>query len=130
MVSATGIQQGDPVGPALFSLAIDELVRSLDAEFNVWYLDDGTIGYTPDKVYSCVQELAVAFQRAGLEINQKKCESIILSSTIEERRRTEAQYRRLLPELKVIDVASSTLLGAPLSEEGISAVVLQKAEDL
>ena len=42
LVSATGIQQGDPFGPALFSLGIDEVTREIDTELNVWYLDDGT----------------------------------------------------------------------------------------
>jgi len=42
--SATGVQQGDPLGPVLFSLAIHSLVKELLSTFNVWYLDDGTLG--------------------------------------------------------------------------------------
>ena len=42
--SATGIQQGDPFGPDQFSLGIDSIASRVDNEFNVWYLDDGTIG--------------------------------------------------------------------------------------
>ena len=42
--SATGVQQGDPLGPALFSLAIQSLVTTMSSEVNIWYLDDGTIG--------------------------------------------------------------------------------------
>ena len=42
--SAEGIQQGDPLGPMLFCLGIHDLVSSLSSEFNVFYLDDGTIG--------------------------------------------------------------------------------------
>jgi hypothetical protein len=57
LVSATGIQQGNPFGPAVFSLGIDDLIRRVDAEFNVWYLDDGSIADMPEKVFSCVQRL-------------------------------------------------------------------------
>ena len=48
LVSATGIQQGDPFGPALFSLGVDDLVREINAELNIWYLDDGTVGDSPE----------------------------------------------------------------------------------
>ena len=44
--SATGIQQGDPFGPALFALGIDSLIKDLDVEFNAWYLD--CLLYTSD----------------------------------------------------------------------------------
>ena len=41
--SQEGVQQGDPLGPLLFSLAINDLVKSLKSILNIWYLDDGTI---------------------------------------------------------------------------------------
>ena len=45
------IQQGDPMGPLLFSLVLCKLLRevkennfsSSDSLFDLWYLDDGTI---------------------------------------------------------------------------------------
>ena len=42
-----GIQQGDPIGPALFTLSVDEAARGVQSEFNVWYLDDATLGDSP-----------------------------------------------------------------------------------
>ncbi|XP_060804915.1 uncharacterized protein LOC132902733 [Amyelois transitella] len=42
--SATGCQQGDPLGPAIFSLAINSIIHGLNSKLNVWYLDDGTLG--------------------------------------------------------------------------------------
>ena len=42
--SKTGIQQGDPIGPALFALSFDEASRGVQSEFNVWYLDNATLG--------------------------------------------------------------------------------------
>ena len=44
--SEEGVQQGDPLGPFLFSLGIQDLVSSCKSEFNVWYLDDGTLAQT------------------------------------------------------------------------------------
>ena len=42
--SKEGIQQGDPLGPFLFSLVIQELVKSCESPLNIFYLDDGTLG--------------------------------------------------------------------------------------
>ena len=41
--SATGVQQGNSLSPALFALAIN-------ADLNIWYLDDGCIGGDPQTV--------------------------------------------------------------------------------
>jgi len=130
LVSATGIQQGDPFGPALFSLGIDSLTRRVNTEFNVWYLDDGTIGDSPEKVFSSLQRLIHDLREVGLEINQTKCELVIINHSREEKLRTEGLFRELLPELKVVHLSDSTLLGAPLSEGGISTAVRERQEDL
>ena len=49
--SETGIQQGDPIGPGLFALSVDEAARGVQSEFNVWYLDDATLGDSPERVH-------------------------------------------------------------------------------
>jgi len=69
-------------------------------------------------------------REVGLEINQKKCELVILNHSRDETLQTEGLFRSLLPELKVVSVADSSLLGAPLSVDGVSAAVLEKREDL
>ena len=128
--SATGIQQGDPFGPALFSLGIDSLVRRVDSELNVWYLDDGTIGDCPEKVISCVERLIGDLREVGLEINQRRCELVILNHTRPEAIRTEDLFRRVLPGLKIVPAAEACLLGTPLSEEGLSSAVRGRREDM
>ena len=52
--SARGIQQGDPLGPALFALAVHDLIQQVAAEVRqtcpdelsllAFYLDDGVVG--------------------------------------------------------------------------------------
>ena len=128
--SATGIQQRDPFCPDLFSLGIDSIASRVDTEFNVWYLDDGTIGDSPEEVLSCVRVLVDDLRRVGLEVNHSKCELLILNHTREDSLRTEGMFREIMPGLKVVQRSEATLLGAPRSGEGVSTVLSGKSEDL
>lgn len=44
LLSAASCQQSDPLGPDIFSLAIYHIIQNLYSNFNVWYLDNGTLG--------------------------------------------------------------------------------------
>lgn len=44
LLSAEGIQQGDPLGPLLFCLVLHQFLLPLKSPFCVAYLDDVTIG--------------------------------------------------------------------------------------
>ena len=67
ILSAKGIQQGDPLGHMLFCLGIHKLISPLSSDFNVFYLDDGTIG-------GKVEDLQVDLQLIGLFLNVDKSE--------------------------------------------------------
>ena len=71
--SATGVQQGDPLGPALFSLSIMSLTNSLSSPPNVWYLDDGTLGGTTEKVFADFSTILCRSSSLGLELNVHHC---------------------------------------------------------
>ena len=43
ILSQEGVQQGDPCGPFLFSLAILDLSKQMVSPGNIWYLDDSTL---------------------------------------------------------------------------------------
>ena len=43
VLSETGVQQGYPLGPVLFDLAVGEIAIGVRSPSNVWYMDDVTI---------------------------------------------------------------------------------------
>lgn len=80
MLSQRGCQQGDPCGPAIFCLGIHEMVESLQSEFNIWYMDDGSIGGAPDVVMNDLQTIIAKSAEIGLQLNFSKCEVKILGT--------------------------------------------------
>ena len=72
--SAKCAQQGDPLGPLLFCLAIQCVIKKLQSPLNVWYLDDGTIGGTATQVFSDFEIVKDESQKIGLEVTINKCE--------------------------------------------------------
>ena len=74
-----GVQQGDPLGPILFALALHPLVLRLNEEcsdllLNAWYLDDGTLVGPTDSVMHALEIIRDMSPELGLELNLSKCE--------------------------------------------------------
>jgi len=80
--SATGVQQGDPLGPALFALAIHRVTSEVKSDLNAWYLDDGCIGGDPQTVPRNAAIIRNGLSSVGLEINNSKCE-LLIAETIQ-----------------------------------------------
>ena len=112
--SAAGLQQGDPAGPALFSLTIDDLIKSLTSELNTWFLDDGTMGDSVDKVLGDLDRLLTGFPDLGAELNGGKCELSTINCTEDQRTNIIQLFQLCLPTIKIIPAEQLDLLGAPL----------------
>ena len=59
MLSAEGVQQGDPFGPLLVCLMIHPLVLQLQSELHLLYLDDGTLGGPEEEVLQDFDHIAI-----------------------------------------------------------------------
>ncbi|XP_026383543.1 uncharacterized protein LOC113279040 [Papaver somniferum] len=76
--STQGVQQGDPLGPLLFALALHTLIEKIASnctlDFNSWYLDDGTIAGDTLEVYKAFKILQDVGPSYGLHLNIAKTE--------------------------------------------------------
>ena len=77
MPSASGIQQGDPLGPAAFSFGIHDLISQIgDIDgilWNSWYLDDGLLIGTTSALAQAMNIISAAGPGIGLSVNPSKC---------------------------------------------------------
>ena len=76
--SFTGVQQGDPLGPLLYSIVLQALVTKIKLAFpeliaNLWFLDDGLIIGTPADLCSVLHLIGRDGQADGLHLNLNKC---------------------------------------------------------
>ena len=77
--STSGVQQGDPLGPLLFCLAIHSVLERITAECpslaaNAWYLDDGAVAGARDDVLRALRIIEEAGPSRGLYLNAAKSE--------------------------------------------------------
>ena len=77
--SCEGVQQGDPLGPFLFALGIQDIVKNMNSALNVFYLDDGTLGGEVETVLEDLLKFKEVVKSHGLELNPTKCEPFIVN---------------------------------------------------
>ena len=116
ILSAAGVQQGDPAGPLLYSLAEHVVVSRAWAALppdvaarlvKVYYLDDGTVVGPRADVRAFFDALVAASPAAGLTFNIRKCEVASLDSGAD---------AAAFPGMLCTPLAALTLLGSPCGD--------------
>ena len=131
--SMEGVQQGDPLGPFLFCLGIQDLINRCKSQYKCWFMDDGTMGDSPEVVLEDFIKILDAANSLGLEVNTEKCEIMLLQGhTISDSRAQEilAPFIQRAPDIQILKEEDLTLLGAPITEASIDGVLREKLEAL
>lgn len=109
ILSQCGPQQGDPLGPLLFCLPLQEILLKIKSPLTLGYLDDLTLGGQTESVVDDIRLIEQEGKLLGLTLNHKKCEVI-----------THSQNFILHPSLEGfsrVDGDEAVLLGAPLTTD-------------
>ena len=126
--SETGLQQGDPSGPALFSLGINDIIKKLKSEINLWYLDDSNMAGSPQVVLEDLRLLVTELNKIGLSINTSKCELMCLN--LADSISAINDFKVLLPDLTVTKIEDSVILGSPIAAQGVQKELNSKLTEL
>ena len=82
VLSAGGVQQGDPLGPLLFAAALQPLANDLRTrgglDLAVFYLDDGVLARDVGAVGLALQHIQRCGGELGLTLNLRKCEVVCM----------------------------------------------------
>jgi len=128
ILSSSGVQQGDPLGPALFSLILQPIILSLCSKLNCWYLDDRILGGLPKNVLADLQTIIRDTAEIGLKLNPSKCEIFIQNSP--NQNTILADFDKISPGIKKLHAINMTLLGASLTDFALKPALECKMDTL
>ena len=123
IASAEGMQQGDPLGPLGFSLAINGLITKLKSDLNCWYLDDGCLLGSFQDVQDDFNAILRNQDSFGLAINSSKCEIFDPFSL-------RSDDSNVFENARVLSTANASLLGSPLFFDSAKCLFLEKLQQM
>ena len=106
-ISQESYQQGDPLGPLLFFLAIHLLIVLCNSLLKMAFMGDVTVGGPAATVASDVAMIKAEGASRGLFLNDQKCESITPNG--------QPPDDALLGDFIQLTPTSATLLGGTIS---------------
>ena len=124
--SEQGVQQGDPLGPLLFSLVLNKVVSEItansvcaDLSYHAWYLDDGVLAGPRSAVLQALSIMQEIGPPNGLIVNFHKCEIF-----------SKHDVSLFPPEMKRSTHPNIVILGIPIGDKAFcSTFISEKHEE-
>ena len=112
IMSESGVQQGDPLGPLLFCLVLQKVLSAIasdpncfDLLFHAWYIDDGVIAGSKQAIVQALSIIQDLGPPLGLVINSLKCEL-----------NGDCDLQPFPSEMKKCNAFNFEILGAPIGD--------------
>ena len=118
--SEEGVQQGDPLGPLLFCLAVQPLLDKCKCEYKTGYLDDLGMGDSVPRLLEEIHSLESDALLLGLTLNHSKCEVVGLSQS------GLSLWQASGLKFGVVTGEAASFLGSPLGSKGLDEALLSK----
>ena len=108
LLSAEGVQQGDPLGPLLLCITINPLIQKLHSDFSLFYLDDGTTGGSRDVALADLRLMEDNAPTLGLKFNHSKTDFVCSDVSVQN------AIVSIISDVEVVPCLQFSLLGAPI----------------
>ena len=118
LLSDEGVQQGDPIGSLLFCVSSLKLARGMTSEFNLWYMNDGSVGGDVSCLLHDLDSVRRVGPTIGLVLNDAKCEIFTNDDNV------VASIRAFMPNIRHIASDNVIMLGAPVGGDTSVDLVL------
>ena len=124
IASSSSVQQGDPHGPLLSALAVNDLVYSVKTPLSIWYLDDVTTGGPSEFIIDVYRKIVGNLCSISADVNTSKTDVVSYGT------QGKKSFILSLNDAKIVSLCDSELSGSPLFEEAVLRIRYAKTEKL
>ena len=96
------------------------MIQSIKTNYRQWYLDDGALGGRVIELIQAFVYIKTEGAKIGLLVNERKCELLTNDASAIQR------FQSIAPTVIIVDLATVTLLGAPVGGEQSVDLILDK----